>query len=216
MYIIIDKLSGCVIQDYDAAIEQKLEAKEVYPKFNSAYMRLLSSDLSIEELSPYYDNLADHFHISKDGQLKPKTLTEKAAAKVISFDIEMIVQSSEFAAMTSGSKQLKIVTLALELGLLNSSHECQAALKMLKEDVLARIAKQYPPSKEIKIIKGYLQWISTGSKKGDDLEIAYTQMENDIAKINAEYKDTKDKIKKLESSLEENEQNIDINKEESS
>jgi hypothetical protein len=169
-------------------------------------MRMLRTELGIDELALYYDNIEDHFHIDKDGLLIDKTLTEKAAAGIVSFEASLLMSSTEFTQMQGESDALKAIALTQQLKLFKTSDDYTQGLDLLLRDFLNRLEAEYPPGRELNITKAHTDWLADGSPQDDERKAKYDKMQGYIEQLRQAYAGTKVQLKELRTDLQKKEQ----------
>jgi hypothetical protein len=82
----------------------------------------------------------------------------------------------------------------IEKKLPKTKKQWDIAYSMLNDEIERKISEKYTLGYELKITKGYLQWIKDGNPTKDEREITYQNMQNEINKIKNEYKSLKQKL----------------------
>ena len=194
LYIILDKKTRQVLNDYQSD-DSNLKPQDAYSSFNPETMQLLRTELSIQAISDCYDAIDGHFHIEENGLLKEKTLAEKAASNALPFDPELLEQSEELDKIEGATPSLKIVSLALQLKLLQTIEDCEQAFQLLDEEMAQCISEKYTPAMELKIMKEYMDWLEAGKPSDDPRQAKYQKMQTFINALKTDYKDIRTQLK---------------------
>ena len=197
-YIILNKTDHHVIHD-DLLDAEQVEPKMVYADFDPASMIMIHTDLHIDYIGPYYDNIDGHFTIGKDGKLKEKNLTAKAKAGAVNFDPQLLRNSEDIQKSTGKTQAIRIINLALKLQLFTSVNACEQAFTLLDQE--QRIADQYHPARELKITKACMDWLAAGKpeqvEQDKPPQQQYQAMQATITPIKADYTALRAQLKTL-------------------
>ena len=196
IYIVLDKKTKEVIADFPSEVKG-LKGVDVYPEFKTRTMQLVYSEMSIEQLFKFYDNIEGHFKIGKNGNLTEKTLEEKAASNALTFDVDLLERSEGVDEIEGASNAIKIVGLGLKLKLFKSIYDCQNAFKLLDDDLNQRILEKYSATAEVKLMKEYMDWLQEGQPENDKRQIKYKKMQDFVAPIKDSYKEVRQQLKAI-------------------
>ena len=175
-----------------------MKAGDIYSDFDPETMELFRTDLPPEKIFIHYDNLLGHFNVGKDGLISEKSIEEKAEARSIRFDPEILKEYIyQEETLESATEAMRIVELAMRLKLFKRVDECKAAFKILDIEQESRLAEKYSPGYETKLLKDYTAWIGDGKPEDDKREEKYLKMTAYIAGLKEEYKALRGELKKL-------------------
>ena len=180
LYVVLNKKTKDILHIQPAALSQKLKGKDVYPDFNSKTMQLAKTDLQ---------RLPDHFNVNKKGFIVEKTFEEKILEGIIGFD-ELFRFEGAFG--DSGFDKVKFV---LDNKLIKTAAQCKAVFAYLDAEFEEKVAREYRPGMEAKLMKDYLEWMDEGKPAGDKREKKYLDMKETIAAVKEEYKEVRAALK---------------------
>ena len=181
MYLIRHKSTHQILHRFPGNLSMNLSGEQIYSGFDPKTMEVLKSE---------NDVISDTFKVDKQGNILEKTRKEKILHGDISF--EQIFDTANLtnsgltdmvATDTNISENFDPVVFVLEHKLVDRKQKCQQVLVYLKARLAHKIKLKYPIGKELKIIKGYMDWSDEGKPKKDPRQTNYQMMHSDIAEI---------------------------------
>lgn len=182
LYVVLNKKTKEILHIQPTALNQKLKGKDVYPDFNPKTMQLAKTDLQ---------RLPDHFNVNKKGFIVEKTFEEKILEGIIGFDELFRFEGA------SGDPGFDKVKFVLDNKLIKTVAQCKAVFAYLDAEFEAKVAREYRPGLEAKLMKDYMAWLEQGKPADDKREKKYLDMKAAIDAIKEEYKEVRAKLKKI-------------------
>jgi hypothetical protein len=157
MYIIRDKNVKAILKTLKAPLEDNLTPEEVFPGFDPGTMEMAKLPSGI---------LPKYFDIDEEGFVKKLNKKQHEA-----------LRESESVSLMGSTGADSEETNPKTRSLLSPKEADRGAL------IEARIAEKYPPGREMKIIKAYMDWIVEGQPEGDERVGEYREMQEYIKKV---------------------------------
>jgi len=175
-YVITDKNSGEIIYTNKSSLSEGLRPGEVYKDFNDETMN--------------FTELSSRYKVEND------RVVEKTDEELVE---EGIIRIQEPFVYLDEDRKLSHRTLerVLEENLLKTKSQCEEALRIVGFRIEYDLKQKYSPGYELKLIRGYLLWLTDGKPENDKRETKFIDFSQEVKKIKIKYDGQRGKIKKI-------------------
>ncbi len=184
MYIIRDKNVKIILKTLKAPLEDQLSPEEVFPGFDPKTMEMAKHAKG---------RIPKYFDIDKKGfaqRLSKKEYEAQLAQQEGRSDSEEQVSDTEAPVDSNALSAAEM----LRKKQIKSKKDLVKAEAQLQVEIENKIAEKYSAGRELKIVKGYMDWIVEGQPAKDERLKKYKAMQRHIGRVKAQFEPIKKKL----------------------